>query len=72
MERKYVVKQGVWTDVALHNQLFHILCTVDFTDGRGPAWLSFLSLVLIRGAPRPPQSLHTHQVPSYNTLSPPR
>lgn len=66
-------KQGVWTNSALDSPLFHIpvYSHRGLRSERGPACLSFLCLVLIRGSLRPPQSLHTHHVPNYNTLSPP-
>lgn len=43
--------------------IFQCTITGELTGERGPACLSFLCLVLIRGSPEPPQRLHTHQVP---------
>lgn len=76
----YWDKQGVGTGFALDNQCFIFQCAItgEFTGERGPACLSFLCLVLIRGFLKPPQHLHTHQVPLtissplpvYSTTSP--
>lgn len=58
--------------------IFQCTVTGEFMGERGPACLSFLCLVLIRGSLKPPQRLHTHQVlliipsslPVYSTTPP--
>lgn len=63
LKGNYWDKQGVWNDFALDNQLFHVPVYNQFHRW---AWARMVKLSL-PGT----QSLHTHQITSYDTLSPP-